>query len=123
MRLQCCWRCTSSGREISPTLADKKKVRATFNNFFKIASDFYSDESNVLSNPTTDHAHEDCICGCGKGCTARVIQAFALFESKNKLKPKSKFLIKRAIEFDPNLESILKWKMFEDVPTVKGSVV
>ena len=41
--------------------------------------------------------------------------AFALFESKNKLRPKSKFLIKRAIEYDRNLESILKWKMFEDV--------
>ncbi|GMH48337.1 hypothetical protein TrVE_jg9369 [Triparma verrucosa] len=94
---------------------DKKAARSTFNNFFKIATEFYSDETTIRTNPSTDHEHEDCICGCGKGCTARVIQAFALFESKNKLRPKSKFLIKRAIEYDRNLESILKWKMFEDV--------
>ena len=53
---------------------DKKAARSTFNNFFKIATEFYSDETTIRMNPSTDHEHEDCICGCGKGCTARVIQ-------------------------------------------------
>ncbi|GMH78498.1 hypothetical protein TL16_g07826 [Triparma laevis f. inornata] len=110
----------------------KKRARATFNLFFRIASDFYSDESvvhsnpttcaldfysdvsAVHSNPTTVEEHESCICGCGEGCTARVLQAFALFESKNHLMPKSEFLIKKAIEFDPSVKSLLKWKVFHE---------
>ena len=88
----------------------KKRARATFNLFFRIASDFYADESGyVHSNPS---AAEEFV--SGEACSARVLQAFALFESKEHLMHKSEFLIKKAIEFDPSIKSLLKWKVFSE---------
>ncbi len=46
--------------------------------------------------------------------TARVLQAFALFESKNRILDKSKYLIDAACELDPSLEPVKKWRMFQE---------
>ncbi|GMI39562.1 hypothetical protein TrCOL_g5023 [Triparma columacea] len=84
---------------------DIKKARSVFNNFVKTIHEYEAegeDEGRV----------KDCNCGCGDDCTARVLQAFALFESRNNLLPKSAFLIRKAIEFDPKIASLLRWKMF-----------
>ncbi|GMH54256.1 hypothetical protein TrST_g10509 [Triparma strigata] len=94
----------------------KKRARATFNLFFRIASDFYADESEfVHSNPS---AEEEFV--SGEVCSARVLQAFALFESKEHLMHKSEFLIKKAIEFDPSIKSLLKWKVFSEFDDHNG---
>lgn len=47
-------------------------------------------------------------------CSAKVLQAFALFEMKQGNSLKSLFIAQRAVEMDPNLEPILKWKQFRD---------
>ena len=46
-------------------------------------------------------------------CTARVLQAFALYETKQDCKDKGWFLMRAAIEIDPELKPVKKWKMFE----------
>ena len=110
---------------------DARKARAVFNYFFKVANDYYvadgrsahSPQSTSLSHASAGHAHthddgSECFCmgsvDCGEKCTARVLQAFALFESKNSLMPKSKFLIRRAVEYDPSVASLLRWKIFQE---------
>lgn len=85
---------------------DIKKARSVFNNFVKTIDEYSAPSSSSSSTVT------DCNCGCGEDCTARVLQAFALFESRNNLLPKSAFLIRKAIEFDPKIASLLRWKMF-----------
>eukprot|EP00518_Triparma_eleuthera_P004322 CAMPEP_0182463930 /NCGR_PEP_ID=MMETSP1319-20130603/8103_1 /TAXON_ID=172717 /ORGANISM="Bolidomonas pacifica, Strain RCC208" /LENGTH=267 /DNA_ID=CAMNT_0024663525 /DNA_START=27 /DNA_END=830 /DNA_ORIENTATION=+ len=113
---------------------DARKARAVFNYFFKVANDYYvadgrsahSPQSTSLSHAShasAGHAHthddgSECFCmgsvDCGEKCTARVLQAFALFESKNSLMPKSRFLIRRAVEYDPSVASLLRWKIFQE---------
>ena len=45
--------------------------------------------------------------------TARVFQAFALFETKQNLNDKAFFLVKAAVEIDPELAPVMKWNRFK----------
>ena len=76
-------------------MGDRKGTRSVFLNFFRIA---------VLDNGETECA-----------CSAKVLQAFALFEMKQGNARKSLELVKRAIEFDHSLAPVLQWKQFRDV--------
>lgn len=75
-------------------MGDRKGTRSVFLNFFRIA---------VLDNGETECA-----------CSAKVLQAFALFEMKQGNARKSLELAKRAIEFDHSLAPVLQWKQFRD---------
>jgi hypothetical protein len=77
--------------------ASPKKTRSVFLNFFRI----------VTSDGHTD-ANEEC------ACSAKVLQAFALFEMKQGNALKSLELAKAAIKLDPSLKSVLNWKQFRD---------
>jgi hypothetical protein len=48
-------------------------------------------------------------------CSAKVVQAFALFEMKEGRKKKSYRLAQMAVKMDPELEPLLSWKQFRDV--------
>ena len=54
------------------------------------------------------HANDEC------ACSAKVLQAFALFEMKQGNTLKSLHIVRRAIELDPNLQPVLKWKQFRE---------
>jgi hypothetical protein len=47
-------------------------------------------------------------------CSAKVLQAYALFEMKNGLSTKSLEIIRRAVEMDEELRPVLGWKQFRD---------
>ena len=47
-------------------------------------------------------------------CSAKVLQAFALFEMKNGLSKKGLEIIRRAVEMDEELRPVLEWKQFRD---------
>jgi hypothetical protein len=76
-------------------MGDCKGTRSVFLRFFRIA---------VLDNEETECA-----------CSAKVLQAFALFEMKQGHAQKSLELVKRAIKFDNSLAPVLQWKQFRDV--------
>ena len=48
-------------------------------------------------------------------CSAKVLQAFALFEMKCGHAQKSLFLVVKAVAMDETLAPVLKWKQFRDV--------
>jgi hypothetical protein len=75
-------------------MGDCKGARSVFLRFFRIV---------VLDNEETECA-----------CSAKVLQAFALFEMKQGHAQKSLELVKRAIEFDDSLAPVLQWKQFRD---------
>ena len=70
-----------------------KKTRAVFLRFFRLVG-------------------EDDVKTCA--CSAKVLQAFALFEMKRGLSQKSLELIRQAVILDESLAPILKWNKFED---------
>lgn len=72
-----------------------KEARSVFLNFFRVA---------VL-----DHDETEC------ACSAKVMQAFALFEMKQGNTRKSLELVRKAIQLDSTLEPVLNWKQFRDV--------
>lgn len=78
-------------------MGDVKATRAVFNNFFRIA---------VVQN------YEE---GKECACSAKVLQAYALFEMKQGHSRKSLKLVQKAIEFDKNLAPVLRWKQFRQV--------
>ena len=47
-------------------------------------------------------------------CSAKVLQAYALFEMKQGQSRKSLEIIKLAVRMDPGLSPVLKWKQFRD---------
>ena len=47
-------------------------------------------------------------------CSAKVLQAFALFEMKQGNSLKSLQLVQKAVQLDPTLRPVLKWKQFRD---------
>eukprot|EP00543_Licmophora_paradoxa_P002359 CAMPEP_0202452944 /NCGR_PEP_ID=MMETSP1360-20130828/11045_1 /ASSEMBLY_ACC=CAM_ASM_000848 /TAXON_ID=515479 /ORGANISM="Licmophora paradoxa, Strain CCMP2313" /LENGTH=233 /DNA_ID=CAMNT_0049071917 /DNA_START=110 /DNA_END=807 /DNA_ORIENTATION=- len=53
-------------------------------------------------------------------CSAKVLQAYALFEMKQGNSKKSRQLAERAVKLDPSLAPVLKWKQFRDVVSNKG---
>lgn len=77
-------------------MGDAKKARSVFLNFFRIAI-LDSDED------------EEC------ACSAKVLQAYALFEMKQGNALKSYEIVTKAVEFDPTLQPVLQWKQFRDV--------
>lgn len=75
---------------------DAKKTRSVFLNFFRI----------VGSKP--DH---EC------ACSAKVLQAFALFEMKQGNSRMSLKIVKMAVKLDSSLQPVLNWKQFRDAQT------
>ena len=75
---------------------DPKKTRSVFLSFFKIA---------VLEREE----------GTECACSAKVLQAYGLFEMQQGNTRKSLEIVKRALQFDPSLKPILNWRQFKDV--------
>jgi hypothetical protein len=98
---------------------DSKATRSVFLHFFRTIvmttttttdSSQYRDnymDADRRTNRTTTTPH------CA--CSAKVLQAFALFEMKQGNTMKSFELVCQAIQFDPTLQPILNWKQFRDV--------
>jgi hypothetical protein len=87
-----------------------KQTRSVFLNFFRVAM-LSHDSKNVFatSNNSENGAHyEQC------ACSAKVMQAYALFEMKQGNSLKSLQLVQKAIQLDPSLQPVLKWKQFRD---------
>ena len=59
--------------------SDIKKARSVFNNFVKTIHE-YTERGQQSEDDREGGRIKDCNCGCGEDCTARVLQAFALFE-------------------------------------------
>jgi len=76
-----------------------KETRATFIRFFRIIT--------LNTNGDFDNLKE-----CT--CSAKVLQAFALFEMKQKNVRKAYSLITMAVQLDKELEPVLQWKQFRD---------
>ncbi|KAI2497717.1 hypothetical protein MHU86_16799 [Fragilaria crotonensis] len=83
-------------------LGDMKGTRSVFLNFFRIV---------VLE------MDEDKECAC----SAKVLQAYALFEMKRGHSLKSLDLATKAIKLDKSLASIMKWKQFRDAKETRES--
>ena len=77
---------------------DAKKTRAVFVKFLRVV------------DPT-----EQC------ACSAKVLQAYALFEMKQGNAMKSLELVEKAVQLDPALEPVLHWKQFRDASARKSS--
>lgn len=77
---------------------DSKTTRTVFLNFFRI----------VVATAEREPDHE-----CA--CSAKVLQAFALFEMKQGNEFKSLEIVLKAVKLDPTLRPVLKWKQFRDV--------
>lgn len=71
-----------------------KQARSVFLNFFRVV--------------TSADEHAPC------ACSAKVLQAFALFEMKQGNELKSYRIVLKAIELDPELRPVLKWKQFRN---------
>jgi hypothetical protein len=84
-------------------MGDNKRTRSVFLNFFRMAV--------VEKDGETECA-----------CSAKVLQAFALFEMKQGNAQKSLELVNRAIQFDPSLAPVLQWKQFRDVSQRKAKM-
>lgn len=75
---------------------DVKGARSVFNNFFR----------TVFVN---GNAPSEC------KCSAKVLQAYALFEMKRGNQNKGLELIRKAISLDASLTPVLRWKQFQNV--------
>ncbi len=80
---------------------DVRATRSVFLRFFRRVA--------VHDREESDDA-EDHKCSC----SAKVLQAFALFEMKNGLSKKGLEIIRRAVEMDEELRPVLEWKQFRD---------
>lgn len=76
---------------------DIKGTRSTFLNFFRIA--------------VVEIENEDKECAC----SAKVLQAYALFEMKRGNGRKSLEIVEKAVRLDKELRPVLEWKQFRDV--------
>jgi hypothetical protein len=76
---------------------DARTTRSVFLSFFRI----------VRAEAAKEPNHE-----CA--CSAKVLQAFALFEMKQGNVLKSLDIVLIAIKLDPTLQPVLKWKQFQD---------
>jgi len=75
---------------------DIKATRAVFVNFFRRVALTEEDEEVKCS------------------CSAKVLQAYALFEMKNGYSAKSLEIIQKAVKMDEELRPVLEWKQFRD---------
>jgi hypothetical protein len=92
-----------------------KQTRSVFLNFFRVAMlsrrhDDSDHKKNVFdyTNGAGQEQHEQC------ACSAKVMQAYALFEMKQGNSLKSLQLVHKAIQLDPSLKPVLNWKQFRD---------
>lgn len=79
-------------------MGDVKGTRSAFLNFFRV----------IQANEGIEEM-ENC------ACSAKVLQAFALFEMKQGNSRKSYELVNKAVNMDKSLEGVLRWKQFRDV--------
>ena len=77
-----------------PSPETTREARAVFTEFFRIVG-------------------QDEITRCS--CSAKVLQAFALFEMKNGSPKKSYKLVLKAVAMDESLAPVLRWKKFKEV--------
>jgi len=77
---------------------DTKATRAVFVDFFRRVA---------LVKEENGEVHK-----CS--CSAKVLQAYALFEMKNGHSTKSLQIIQRAVKMDADLSPVLEWKQFRD---------
>ena len=96
-----------------------KETRATFLQFFRLITMTNIKGNSSYNNINNSHYHyngstdtEGVIVQCT--CSAKVLQAFALFEMKQKNVRKAYQLVQKAVELDPELEPVLNWKQFRD---------
>jgi hypothetical protein len=75
---------------------DIKATRAVFLNFFRRVALAQDEEEHKCT------------------CSAKVLQAYALFEMKNGHSAKSLEIIQRAVRMDEGLSPVLAWKQFRD---------
>ena len=87
---------------------DPKQVRAVFLNFFRIVSNHNNNNNHNNRPEQQQQPHQQC------ACSAKVLQAFALFEMKQGNPLKSLYLVRRALQLDPTLQPVLQWKQFRD---------
>lgn len=107
---------------------DIKGTRAVFVNFFRTISKNATITTTTSSSYDTDkqHVHQQqqpqkdptttsttVLLQCP--CSAKVMQAYALFEMKRGNTIKSLYLVQMAVQMDPNLAPVLLWKQFRDV--------
>ena len=88
---------------LTKRMNDPKKTRAVFLNFFKFA---------VLEREE----------GTECACSAKVLQAYALFEMQQGNSIKSLEIVKKALKFDSSLSPILQWKQFREAEERTASV-
>ena len=81
---------------------DVKGARSVFLNFFR----------TVLTDYPED---KEC------ACSAKVLQAYALFEMKRGHGRKSLEIVERAVELDDELRPVLAWKQFREVMAAGGA--
>jgi hypothetical protein len=81
-------------------------ARIVFEGFSHVLEEA-SNANNANSNGNSKHIHMCC-------CSARVLQAHALFEMKQDNPIKSAELIISAVRMDKNLRPVLRWKLFKD---------
>ena len=89
---------------------DIKATRAVFLNFFRrvaLTKDDHSNNNDDAGSGSSESVHK-----CS--CSAKVLQAFALFEMKNGLSAKSLEIIQLAVQMDEQLSPVLEWKQFRD---------
>jgi hypothetical protein len=82
---------------LTKRMGDPKKTRSVFLRFFRIA---------VLQRDEDDQG--EC------ACSAKVLQAYALFEMQQGNPLKSVEIVQTALHFDKTLAPVLKWKQFRD---------
>lgn len=76
---------------------DVKATRAVFVNFFRRVAVTKEEDDEVKCS-----------------CSAKVLQAYALFEMKNGHSAKSLEIIQKAVRMDEELRPVLEWKQFRD---------
>ena len=76
-----------------------KATRAVFLDFFRRVTSSGQNENEEINK-------------CS--CSAKVLQAYALFEMKNGHSAKSLEIIKLAVKMDEKLTPVLGWKQFQD---------
>jgi hypothetical protein len=88
---------------------DVRATRSVFLRFFRLValSDMDANGDSGIESSSVDH-NKKC------SCSAKVLQAFALFEMKNGLSTKSLEIIRRAVDMDEGLRPVLEWKQFRD---------
>lgn len=89
---------------------DVKATRAVFVNFFRRVAVARELEDGGVAGSDGEDAAPKTKCSC----SAKVLQAYALFEMKNGHSAKSLEIIQQAVKMDEGLRPVLGWKQFRD---------